>query len=197
MLLHGLPEDILRIVLRKSIHRGSDKLEAFKSNLRLLSVCQIWRALAIPMIYENVYVQFNERIVCKPGVNNIDTPGEEPTDAAIKTNLGLISAVGCTSMARSADIVVSFTIDPIQAFRKVVERVRVVSSEWKRITTLNVYVYPDTSNSSIHPMDVSGYSDDISEIGDALAALMPDVCQLNWRGSNFSRIANAIHGELA
>ncbi|KAJ1727384.1 hypothetical protein LPJ61_004597 [Coemansia biformis] len=197
MRIHGLPDDILRIVLRKSLHRGSDKLEAFKSNLVWLSVCQRWRGLAIPMVYSNLYVQFGERIVRKFGADSRDRSGEEPTDAAIKTNLDLISAVGCTSMARSADIAVGFTINPIPGFRKVAERLRIVSSEWKRITTLNVFVFPDTSNSSIHRVDVSGYSDHISEVSDVVAALMPDVCQLNWKGSNYSRIANALHGELA
>ncbi|KAJ1720306.1 hypothetical protein LPJ61_006182, partial [Coemansia biformis] len=197
MQLLDLSDDILIMVLRRSLHRGYDKVKVFESNLPLLSICQQWRALATPMVYNHVYVQYGDRIQREPGMHRYDDDLKEPEVVTMKTNVDLIAAAGCVGMVTSAAIDVHCMSNPFPGLRKVVEAMSTAASMWGRVEALKISLHPEAFYSFRNSVNVEDYEADINEVANALAALMPKLHKLDLNGVNSNPFANMLFGQLA
>ncbi|KAJ2713371.1 hypothetical protein H4R19_002289 [Coemansia spiralis] len=174
MQLGDLPEDIQIIILRQCLSDEYDKAQEFTSNLPLLAVCRLWRHLAIPMVYKHAFARYGKRPKFRGDTSTRDPGADEPSDVAVKTNLGLIAVVGCVSAVRSLKIEVYCLANPFPGWQDVIQRMRAVASWW-RVVELTVAMNPDSNYFDGRNVDMAKYANDIAEVGDALAALIPTV----------------------
>ncbi|KAJ2807689.1 hypothetical protein H4R21_000381 [Coemansia helicoidea] len=195
MLLHRLPEDILAIVLRQRLGTRIDTVDDFKRNLLLLAVCQKWRRLAIPMVYNCVIVQYGHQPDRRAG-RSMRYLDAEPTDAAVRTNLDLVATVGRVHAVRRAQVDVRCLANPFPGWREVIQRMRAVASVWA-VTELEFAIHPVDYRFDDSNIDMAKHTDDIAEVGDALVGLMPDVRRLECGGANPNPIAQSLSGRLA
>ncbi|KAJ2714375.1 hypothetical protein H4R19_001762 [Coemansia spiralis] len=195
MQLCNLPEDILVIVLRWCLSNYYVAANRLKRNLPLLSVCQLWRYLATPMVYSHAFVQYGKR----PGfeARHVYDPNvEEPADVAVITNLDLVTMVSGASAVKKMNIDVCYQANPFPGWRNIIQKVRTVATTW-RVVELNVAMHPGVFSFGDDDENVAKYTDDIAEVGDALAALVPDVRRLDCGGLNLNPIARSLYGRLA
>ncbi|KAJ2804194.1 hypothetical protein H4R21_001734 [Coemansia helicoidea] len=196
MLLCNLPADILTIVLKDCLAREEDKVDELKSNLPLLAVCRPWRCVAIPLVYDLVFVQYGDDLNPRSDSITRDPNVEEPTDTAVLTNLDLVAMVGCAGAVRHFDIEVHFLANPFPGWREVIQRMRAVAAKW-RVMELTLAMHPDFVQFDYRDVDMDKYANDIVEVGDALAALMPDVRHLECGGVKNNPIAHPLYGRVA
>ncbi|KAJ2802589.1 hypothetical protein H4R21_002357 [Coemansia helicoidea] len=196
MLLCNLPEDILAIVLGWCVGAGYNAAYDLKDNLPLLAVCRLWRRLAIPLVYNHVFVQFGDDPNHGAGVLPRSLDEDELTDVAVKTNLDLVAVVGCARAVKRVHIDVHCLVNPFPGWRSVIERMRSVASKW-RVVELMVAMHPDFTHFDHRSVDLGQYADDIIEVGDALAALMPGVRRLAHDEVYSNPIAWSLYGRLA
>ncbi|KAJ2794762.1 hypothetical protein H4R21_005375 [Coemansia helicoidea] len=119
-----------------------------------------------------------------------------PTDVAVRTNLDLIAMVGRAHAVRRAQVDVRCVANPFPGWREVIQRMRAVATVWA-VTELDVAINPVDYRFDDSNIDMAKYTDDIVEVGDALAGLMPDVCRLGCGGANPNPIAQSLSGRLA
>ncbi|KAJ2800655.1 hypothetical protein H4R21_003090, partial [Coemansia helicoidea] len=197
MLIRNLPEDILAIVLREYVGFNNSPIVGFESNLPLLAVCRQWRRLAIPLVYgRHAFVTYgalpddaNDPFTRSPNV-------EVPANVDVATNLDLIAMVGCVRAVKRVYISVFCLVNPFPGWHEVIQRMRAVAREW-RAEELTVATGPDLRHYDDDIVDVTKYTDDIAKVGDALAALMPDVRRLDLDEASRSQISSSLYGRLA
>ncbi|KAJ2803312.1 hypothetical protein H4R21_002082 [Coemansia helicoidea] len=168
----------------------------FKRNLLLLAVCQKWRRLVIPMVYDCVIVQDGHQPEDLLGWSMRDLDAEAPPDFFTKTNLDLVAMVGRVHAVRRAQVDVRCLANPFPGWREVIQRMRAVASVWA-VTELEFAIHPFDHNFGDSNTDMVKYADDIAEVGDALVGLMPDVCRLKCGGPNHNPIARPLFVRLA
>ncbi|KAJ2806045.1 hypothetical protein H4R21_001032 [Coemansia helicoidea] len=178
------------------LSRDGDKVSGFKSNLPLLAMCPLWRRLAIPLVYDHVFVQYEGRPTRSGGLFTVDPNVTEPTDVAVKTNLGLVAMAGCAHAVKRVRIDVHCLANPFPGWREVIQRMHDVASTWG-VVDLTVEMHPDLFHFDARNLDMDKYTDDVAEVGDLLAALMPDVRRLECGGVNQNPIARTLYGRLA
>ncbi|KAJ2802848.1 hypothetical protein H4R21_002261 [Coemansia helicoidea] len=195
MLLDDLPEGILATVLGMCVDYRCSWAYEFRRSLLLLAVCQKWRRLAIPLVYNLVYVKYGGRPRRRTGQFARDAKAEEAAGVSVTTNLDLIAMVGCASVVKDVTIDVRYLATPFSEWREVIQRMRAVAGEW-RVTKLAVAMYPDIVHYDDRNVDMAKYADDVASVSDALAALMPDVfgLRLDWNCNN--QIASSLYGRL-
>ncbi|KAJ2802913.1 hypothetical protein H4R21_002231, partial [Coemansia helicoidea] len=179
MLLCDLPADILALMLGRCLVATSNAADDLKRNLALLAVCRLWRRLAAPLVYNCAIVNYDEGPKRKPGPPTRSPVVAVPTDVAVKTNLDLIAMVGCARAVKQARVNVSYLVNPFPGWREVVRRMHAVANKW-RVAELVVSMCPDGFQFDRDHEVMAKYADDIAEIGDALAALMPEVTRLEY-----------------
>ncbi|KAJ2773264.1 hypothetical protein IWQ56_001060, partial [Coemansia nantahalensis] len=121
---------------------------------------------------------------------------EEPADVDVVTNLDLIAMVGCARAVRRVYIDVFCLVNPFPGWHEVIQRMRAVAKEW-RAEELTIAIGPDLRHYDDNTVDMAEYTDDIVEVADALAALMPDVRRLDLDEANRSQISRSLYGRLA
>ncbi|KAJ2800831.1 hypothetical protein H4R21_003020 [Coemansia helicoidea] len=184
------------MVLERCLYDRCHGPRGLKDNLPLLAVCRLWRHLAIPLVYSSVYVR------CKRGRRNKGGPStgnanvEEPTKVKIKTNLDLIAMAGCASAVKNIDIHVSFLVSPFPGWRKVIRRMGAVASRW-HVVELEVAMDSNFDGFDGNNVDMAMYADDVAELGDALAQLMPNVRRLECHEDRTGLLARSLYGRMA
>ncbi|KAJ2806699.1 hypothetical protein H4R21_000762 [Coemansia helicoidea] len=103
---------------------------------------------------------------------------------------------GCAHAVKRVQVDVYCLVNPFPGWREVIQRMRSVASRW-RVVELEVTMYPDSRHFDGHSVDMDKYADDVTEVGDALAVLMPDVRHLECRGINENPFARSLYGRLA
>ncbi|KAJ2806534.1 hypothetical protein H4R21_000828 [Coemansia helicoidea] len=172
------------------------RTRGLKDNLPLLAVCRLWRRLAIPLVYSRAFVQYKDGMqdddddgdVSDDDVSDDSPDVEGPTDVTVKTNLGLVAMAGCARTVKRVHIDVRFLANPLPGWREVIQRMRAVAREWRAVELI-IAMNPDSSHSDSDSVDETEYADDIAEVGDALAALVP--------GIDPNPIARSLYGRLA
>ncbi|KAJ2807316.1 hypothetical protein H4R21_000530 [Coemansia helicoidea] len=197
MPLCNLPEDILAILLSRCVGNRTSTACELKRILPLLAVCRLWRRLAAPPVYSHAFVQYGDHPTRVASLPIRIGAAEEPTDVVVKTNLDLITMAGYASAVKRVQIDVHCLANPFPGWREVIQRMRAVATEWRAVQ-LTATMHPDfySFNGSSNA-DTTYYMDDIAEVADALAALMPDVCRLECAGVNRCSIARSLYGRLA
>ncbi|KAJ2801683.1 hypothetical protein H4R21_002705, partial [Coemansia helicoidea] len=196
MLLRSLPEDILAVVLRQCVCGSYSQGNSLKCSLPLLAVCRQWRRLAAPMVCGHVYVQYGDRPTRGDGTFIRSPSAAEPADVAVKTNLDLIAMAGCARAVRRVQVDVHYMANPFQGWREVVQRMRAVATSWRAVE-LTVAMHPVFSALDASSVDLARHADDIAEVSDALAALVPGVRRLECGGTGNSPVARSLYGRLA
>ncbi|KAJ2800731.1 hypothetical protein H4R21_003058, partial [Coemansia helicoidea] len=150
----------------------------------------------MPLVYNRAFVQHGQHPEPASGLLTRDPNVEEPTDVAVKTNLDLIAANGCVRAVRRIDINVHCLTNPFPGWREAIQRIGSVATRW-RVVELMVAMHPRSRRFEARNVDMAKFADDIAEVGDALAALMPDVRRLDCRGEFEEPFAGSVCGRLA
>ncbi|KAJ2708835.1 hypothetical protein H4R19_004552, partial [Coemansia spiralis] len=196
MHVHNLPGDILVLVLEKTVGASDDIAHRFKSTVPLLSVCQRWRCVALPMAYNKLYVRYGAVPNLVSGTYSCYVAASEPTDVVVATNLDLIVAAGCVHMVRTAKIDVHFVANPFPGFKCIIRRMSAAANNW-RILSLSVAMHPDTFRFNSEYVDMDKHADDIAEIGGAIATLLPKLRNLECGGASRNCFARTLYGHIA
>ncbi|KAJ2715928.1 hypothetical protein H4R19_000929 [Coemansia spiralis] len=148
------------------------------------------------MVYNHAFVQYGDKPVYGAPLAR-DTDVEEPSDVAVITNLDLIAIVDGASAVKSMTLDVHCLVNPFPGWRSIIQKMRTVSTAW-RVVELNVAMHRSVFGFGFgdNNGEVAKYTDDIAEVGDALAALVPDVRRLNCGGTN-NPVARLLYGRLA
>ncbi|KAJ1730045.1 hypothetical protein LPJ61_003226 [Coemansia biformis] len=111
--------------------------------------------------------------------------------------MGLIAAAGCKDMVKCVTIKVNFLDSPITGLTRVIENMHEVAGEWKKVSELTISMVLGSFHHDYSDLIIADYRDDICKVGNALAALMPELRQAFLGGENTHPIATAICSYLA
>ncbi|KAJ2783570.1 hypothetical protein H4R18_001623 [Coemansia javaensis] len=169
--IHGVPDDVLILVLQASRSLASSARRAFKDDLRLLSVCRRWRQLGTRMVYDHLFIRHTEA---------------PKGHAETATNLGLIALNGCAGAVKWAEISIGFSSTPLGGLAGAVDAMRRAGNAWRALRSLRLGLHPAAGGNAAESDDGGGGDSD----GDARAAAlacystMPRLRQLHIAGSD-------------
>ncbi|KAJ2713015.1 hypothetical protein H4R19_002461 [Coemansia spiralis] len=147
------------------------------------------------MVYSHAFVERSLSIVDEEDSFARDIGPEEPIDVTFNTNLDLIAMVGCAGAVKRILIFVQCVDNPLPGLREVIQRMGAVASKW-RVVDLEVEVYSSRFRDENPDVDVSEYIDDVAEVADALAALMPGVRHLYCAGYLSNQLVSSLNEHL-
>ncbi|KAJ1724467.1 hypothetical protein LPJ61_005734, partial [Coemansia biformis] len=150
-----LPSDVLAIVLSKSLPSSRNVSESFKAKLPLLSVCSRLRQLALPLVYNLMYLQYGTQVV--------PHWGGETEDVEVVTNLDLVVAAGYTNVVRQVKAEVYYLVNPFPRFRAAIEIMSVMVGEWRGVRELELIMNPGVGPLDELNINMSDHGDDVSE----------------------------------
>ncbi|KAJ2783900.1 hypothetical protein H4R18_001456 [Coemansia javaensis] len=188
MHINSLPDDILAMVLKKSLSSASSRTEEFVLGLSHLAVCRRWRHVAFPNIYGVVFVQCIEDRVAEDdydsdGNSNSDSDREllieeEMVTYSTKTNMGLAVHTGCAGAAKRAELTVHFSGDPLLGLQEILRLMGMVSPRWAGIHSLEIVMNPRSPHYRRNHCILRRHTAHIQRLCAALAALIPGVRSL-------------------
>ncbi|KAJ2798798.1 hypothetical protein H4R21_003789 [Coemansia helicoidea] len=195
MLLCDLPEVIIAIIIEGRLGVHYNAVYYLKEMLPLLAVCRQWRRVAIPLVYNAVFVKYRDDSDSDDDASIDSQTREETTNVVIKTNLDLVAMVSHAHAVKRVRIDVHCLTNPLPGWQEVIQRMRTAASKW-RVVELAVDMQPDEHSYDGNVVDMANYADEVAEVSDMLTTLMPDVRSLEC-GSNRSPISQSLWGRLA
>ncbi|KAJ2777878.1 hypothetical protein H4R18_004918 [Coemansia javaensis] len=151
MHLCDLPDDVLRLVLQES------------------------RCLALPFVYDEVWIKYDTRT----SNSGVDT-NTEPDDGVLASNLDLVASAGCVGAVKSVRIEVWCNHNPFPGLSKVAQAMRDAAAVWRRAQVLEIklrsklyadhldamlgliFRFPNLTNLGIHGLALDEIQTDIS-----------------------------------
>ncbi|KAJ2713374.1 hypothetical protein H4R19_002284 [Coemansia spiralis] len=184
MRINALPDDILRLVLLATLPAIKRKTARVKDGLRLLSVCKRWREIALPMVYDTVFIK-------------CETQGGDGSECAdTETMLDLVLNVKCLHVVRRVVVAAHYRRDQLSGLKAVIARMREAADEWKGVRKLELSVKAAGLNAAERGPPASDHEDDIVSISNALAALMPGLLELKLGYYRQTQVTCALFGRL-
>ncbi|KAJ2784091.1 hypothetical protein H4R18_001313 [Coemansia javaensis] len=186
-----LPDDVLRLVLRRSLrHPLQRSLEGYddtrskiKANLPLLAVCRRWRDLALPAVYAVVAIRHR--------AGPEDGHGVGPGGAETASNLGLVVAAGCMHAVRRVDISVHYADSPFAGLGAAMQLLREAADVWADVVELGVSLSGSARPFYVQDDSAVGREDDIKRAAAALAAAVPGVRCVLFGGPHVAALRDA------
>ncbi|PIA16925.1 hypothetical protein COEREDRAFT_86678 [Coemansia reversa NRRL 1564] len=195
MHIHKLPDDVLHGILQHSCYFQYPDFYKWKRLLLLLSICKRWRHLAIPLVYNRVYLSYYDQSEDTSIVD--DEPVETIKGAKTKTNLDLFVINNCASLARYADIRILFTSNAFKGLNQTIERMKSVLKTWSGIKTLSLTLVNDVYFVE-HQVTAELYdAAQINQLTKELYNLIPGILNLRLKGSRLDRTNKHLYGKLA
>ncbi|KAJ2779286.1 hypothetical protein H4R18_004094 [Coemansia javaensis] len=193
MQLFDLPDDVLRMVLRKSRTGATSRGSLIKRNLPLLAVCRRWRALALPVVFGNMSVKYVEdwRHVC-PSLDNAQT-----RHGRVETDMAPIAPAGYAQMVRRLEISVCSFADSIVGLEAVLDAMAETADTWRGVRQLCVSVRQGVHRPCAAGTGPADYRDAVRRVCSRLAAMLPGVRRLVCEGEHRDAIVEMLYGRIA
>ncbi|KAJ2746804.1 hypothetical protein GGI20_001035 [Coemansia sp. BCRC 34301] len=133
--INDLPTVVLRKILYHAAATSADTLFSWKSKLPLLAVCQTWTTLALPFIFNHVYVEAFG--ACDNSESSVEAPG---FDACIgwTSNAELFISRHCFLLARQLTIDMLYGITPYQLRHIALDILKLDWVDWMHINSLTI-----------------------------------------------------------
>ncbi|KAI9471667.1 hypothetical protein BX667DRAFT_538935 [Coemansia mojavensis] len=176
-----LPEDIHYLII-KQLFENSCTLSDFRSQLYLLAVNNTWRNIALPLVYQQEFIQYGQPKQRNRGV-------ALSTEPAITTNIGLLQE---NKYAKSINIKIYYEDSPIHELNQIIE----VFSDKSPAQVLDINLSPHISHNPGSRRDAEQYRCELFEIATKLAGVLPDTNELNFNGITNNHVACIFYGQI-
>ncbi|KAJ2712816.1 hypothetical protein H4R19_002562 [Coemansia spiralis] len=187
MHVNVLPDEVLERVFQAVLPAIKSRLADAKDGLELLSVCQRWRGVALPMAYDAVFIKCGTQGKSREnGPENVD----------ITTSLDLIIGAKCCHLARELRIDLHFQADPLPGFKAAISRLREACDEWVGVRKLLIGLHLEKWVPNYRGPLAVDREDDIGSISSDLAVLLPGVREICIGGYKQSGATGELLGRL-
>ncbi|KAI9474909.1 hypothetical protein BX667DRAFT_497804 [Coemansia mojavensis] len=187
----NLPWDIQILVLKAVVGKSGPALELWKHQLPVLSVCRLWRLLALPMTYNSAFISSNAYVEhTRPQSLALNH------NRGIATNVDLIKSNRALCLARKLDIELVHTMG-LEEFLKQVQQLLYSyedSKRWENVRTLNIRLYVSSVESGVQNLDEPDPV--LLYFSDAISSYLPNLKKLVFYGEPDSQPAAEFIGNL-
>ncbi|KAJ2717061.1 hypothetical protein H4R19_000228 [Coemansia spiralis] len=187
MHVNCLPDDILVLVLRAALPAIKTRAADVKDGLELLSVCRRWREVALPVVYDTVFIS---------GGTQSSSPDNAVACLDIKTMADLVAGARCLHVVRRMVIHVFYQDDAFPELKAVIAKLCGVADEWKGVRQLELNVIPAGWNPNRRRPLVADHEDDIDSVSSAFAALMPGLRGIKIADAMQTQVTSELFGRL-
>ncbi|KAJ2712815.1 hypothetical protein H4R19_002561 [Coemansia spiralis] len=197
MQLIDFPAEILTAVLRRTL-RYPDYGRRLERNLPLVAVCRRLRYIALPIVYEEAYVdifdenstwrdEYNMRL--SPVESALSTQNEQRVrdDWVAISNVDHIASMGYIGLVQHMRIVLEASFGHAVGLRYAVRYLSTVASEWPTVKRLEICINGPTHDprASIHDLYSEDWDDpedavEFAGLALALKGMMPNVHGLDF-----------------
>ncbi|KAJ2782631.1 hypothetical protein H4R18_002151 [Coemansia javaensis] len=175
MQLRDLPDDVLRLVLEASLDRRPLAKFTIKANLPLLAVCRRGGG---------------------SDDGHASSAADEPNDAKVTTDLDLVVAAGCVQAVKQVRIFVYCKASPLPGLDAAVRLMRAAAGVWRGARQLEISTFP-TNHALARRVNAADHQDGIRQTIASLAATMPGIRRVSFKGYIASPVVRELDGQLA
>ncbi|KAJ2796604.1 hypothetical protein H4R21_004645, partial [Coemansia helicoidea] len=130
-----LPDEVLAMVIRRAEHPVRRSRGLWETAHPVLSVCRRWRHVALPVVYQELYVW------CEESADADSAPG---ASSVLASNASLIVDLGVAHMARSICITMFYSVHPAACMERLMAMLQstVAGRAWPSVRKLDLFIHP-------------------------------------------------------